>query len=358
MAFFGKGKPNIQTLARREDVEGLVEAASFQELMPGRDGETIDVGAPVREEAILELGALGLEAGNGTVAKALADPSDRVRVAAVRVLYARKKTAPLAEAIGWLPADGGHSRRLALQALAELRRHDSARMLAAALVRARGDDPIREGEAVLLETLLKSEDGWESRSGVFEELLSALADEREVVGDRAEELLAELSPASIERVIAELKGGAAPHRAASVLARIRDRRTLDPLVEALEHRDPRVRAQSAAALGELQDPAAVDPLLRATRDSDYAVRSQAGRALDRLGTVAVVIGVAALLRPMIQDTVTATLEERQARAESAPALPGSEEPYRDLTEAAPLHRLVRPVEGLENEPAGRDTSTT
>jgi hypothetical protein len=54
-----KGKPNVQALALREDVEALVEAASFQDLLPGRDGKTVDHGAGVREQAVLALGALG-----------------------------------------------------------------------------------------------------------------------------------------------------------------------------------------------------------------------------------------------------------------------------------------------------------
>jgi hypothetical protein len=80
------------------------------------------------------------------VAAALADPSDRVRVAAVRVLYAREEVGHLAEALGWLPGHHGHSRGLALQAIAELRKPECARTLAAALVRARGDDPVGDEE--------------------------------------------------------------------------------------------------------------------------------------------------------------------------------------------------------------------
>jgi HEAT repeat protein len=67
------------------------------------------------------------------------------------------------------------------------------------------------------------------------------------------------------------------------------------------------------ALAELQDPAAVEPLLRATRDSDQSVRSQAGAALDRLGTTAVIIGVAALLRPMVEEAAKAAEPESNGR---------------------------------------------
>jgi HEAT repeat protein len=109
-----------------------------------------------------------------------------------------------------------------------------------------------------------------------------------------------LGPISTEALIDELRVGRAPHRAASALCAIGDTRALGPLVEALEHRDPRVRIESAAALGELRDPAAVEPLLRATGDPELLVRAAAGAALDGIGTVAVIFGLSALVRPMIQ----------------------------------------------------------
>ena len=77
-------------------------------------------------------------------------------------------------------------------------------------------------------------------------------------------------------------------------------RTLDVLVKSLRHRTTRVRAESAAALAEPQDPAAVKPLLWATHDAELTVRGQARVALDRMGTVAVIEGVAELLGPMVR----------------------------------------------------------
>jgi HEAT repeat protein len=356
-----KGKPDVQALALREDVEGLVEAASFQDLLPDRDGKTVDLGARVREEAVLALGALRPDAGNGMVAGALADPSDRVRMAAVRVLHAREEAEPLAEAIAWLPAGAGHSRRLALQALAELGRADSARTLATALVRASGDGPVEEDDTALLVRLVDAEESSDAGNGVIEELLSSLADEREVVADRAEELLAELAPASIEAVISELKTGAAPHRAAAVLGRIRDTRAMDSLVEALGHREARVRAESAAALGELRDPAAVHALLRATRDPDHSVRARAGWALDRIGTVAVVVGVSHLVRPMVEEAVSSAIEGQPALTESTPALPGGKQPEEaaappaaELADPTILRRVARFLDRIEDAQAGHD----
>jgi HEAT repeat protein len=304
MELFGKRKPNVKALARGEDIEGLVDAATFQDLVWSRDGETRDRGAGVREQAILALGELSTAAGNGTVAAALSDPSDRVRTAAVRVLYAREQAAPLVEALRWLPAHRGTARRLAIEAIAELNRPEHARALAAAIVRAHGENPPGEDELELLAWLFGHSESSEEKFQVIDELLSALADEREAVAERAEQLLAWLSPAALNGVIAELESGCAAHRAASVLGRVKDSRALEPLLNGLEHREARVRAASAAALGELRDPAAVEPLMRATRDSNHEVRAQAGWALDRIGVAAVIVGVSLLVRSAIQEALS------------------------------------------------------
>jgi HEAT repeat protein len=329
MALFRNGKPNVKALSRRGDADALVAAVGYQDLMPARGGGMLDRGVEVRQEAILGLGRMGPDVGAEAVTAALSDPFDHVRLAAIRVLYARQEAMPLAAALAWLPRNRGHSRRMAMSALAKLRRSDSAPALAAALVHARGDDPIDEDEGLQLILLLEADEGSDAACEVVEQLLVALADERDAVADRAEDLLALLAPVSIEGLIAELKAGAAAHRAAAVLAGIKDTRALAPLMEALLHRDARVRAESATALGELRDPAAVEALIHATRDADHRVRARAGYALDQLGMIAMVVGVATLVRPMILEAV--------AGAESRPALPEAEQAPRATNGATPNH---------------------
>jgi HEAT repeat protein len=303
MALFRTGKPNVKALARRGDADGLVAAAGYQDLIPGPNGSTLDRGAQTRQEAILALGALGREAGVDAVRAALSDPSERVRLTAVQVLYAREEAASLAAALAWLPREPGHSRGLAIRALAELRRPESARILVAALAGAPGEDPVGNDDARLVTLLLEADEGLDVTGEVIEVLLTALADERDAVCDRAVELLVVTAPVSIEGVISELEAGAAPDRAAAVLGRIRDTRALEPLMDALLHKDARVRAESATALGELRDPAAVEALIHATRDSDHRVRARAGSALDQIGMVALMVGVATLVRPMLAEAV-------------------------------------------------------
>jgi hypothetical protein len=99
---------------------------------------------------------------------------------------------------------------------------------------------------------------------------------------------------------------------------------LDPLVEALEHTNPEVRSRSCAALGELRSPAAVEPLLGAANDADPSVRASAGAALNRMGAVAVIFGISALVRPVPNNARGASrsrkaAEGKPARAEGKPA---------------------------------------
>ena len=49
-------------------------------------------------------------------------------------------------------------------------------------------------------------------------------------------------------------------------------------------------------------------MLRATRDHNIDVRAQAGQALDSLGTAAVVVGMSAMLGPMIAEAVGSAVQ--------------------------------------------------
>jgi HEAT repeat protein len=345
MSPFRSGRPNVKALAKRGDADGLVAAAGYQDLIPAPREGMLDRGAEVRHDAIVALGKLGPEAGSDAVKAALSDPSDEVRVAAVQVLFSRKDAVSLAAAMAWLPAERGHSRSLAIRALLELRSPACAPILARALVHAPGDVPIGDDEGTLLKLLLDADDGAEASDEVVEELLVALADERDPVADRAEELLVVTAAKSTEDVIAELGAGAAPHRAAAVLAEIKDTLALEPLMQGLLHRDARVRAECAGALGELRDPAAVEALIVASRDPEHRVRAQAGRALDRLGMIALVVGVSTMIRPMIHEAVEA--------ANARPALTKSNNgATRDAEEREP------PPDGISSEALERLLAAT
>jgi HEAT repeat protein len=317
----GERKPNIKSLVRREDVDGLLEAASYQDLAPASDGTVSDSGIPVRVDAILALGTLAPEHARGAIAGALRDPADRVRCAAVRVLHALEEVDVVAEALQWLP-DRGHSRTLASQAILNLKASVRPSTVADALIH-REDDEVLGDQDTQLTLALMEEEGADAADEVVELLIVALGDERGIVADRAAELLVRLAPGSVERLVAELSTGSNPADAAYVLGRIGDPNTLGALVKGLKHRDARVRAESAAALAELQDPAAVKALLRATHDAEHTVRSQARIALDRMGTIAVIEGVAELLRPVVREAVRSVIPKPNGETDGGEPQAGS-----------------------------------
>jgi HEAT repeat protein len=306
-------QPDVPTLLANGDVEGLIEAARFQDVKRDPEGRAADQGGEVRQRAILALGELG--AGDDPVAAALRDPFDGVRCAAVYVLRVREEVEALAGGLSWLPAKA-RSRKLAARALLELRSVRSARAAARSLVEAPGNAPLSDADiALLLGMLAGDEAPHPIETVIVTELLNALADERGEVGDRAEDTLVRLAPISTAGVVGELANGSSPQRAASVLGRIRDPEAMPALIAALENPRMDVRLQATAALGALRDPATVEPLLRAVHDSDPDVRTEASHALDGLGSAAVIVGLSAALGPMIRDAVASAMK-RPARAEA------------------------------------------
>src|SRR5262249_41542100 len=59
--------------------------------------------------------------------------------------------------------------------------------------------------------------------------------------------------------------------------------TVEPLVSALENREPSVRAEAARALGNFGDRRAIEPLLLLLDDASQEVRAAASEALTKLG---------------------------------------------------------------------------
>jgi hypothetical protein len=295
-------KPNVKALARQGKVDGLSEAATYRDLTPTRDGTIADLGVSIREQAVVALGEIGTEEAAVAAARALDDPADRVRSKAVEALEKLRQPILIAGALPTLRERGGNAHPMAVDVLRDVQQPGMARALVEALVYQSGEDQLDEDDATLVPDVLSTEDGAHESREVIEVLILALSAEDEIVADRAEQLLVLLAPISADILKRELSdGGAAPRRAASALGKMRDSQALDALVNALDDPDPRVRAESCTALGELRDPAAVEPLLHATRDPEYIVRARAGSALDRIGTVAVMVGVTAMIRPMLAD---------------------------------------------------------
>ncbi len=342
MGIFNR-KPRVKALARAGDLDGLIAASRFQQLSSSPEGEVTDLGLRTRVAAVYALGELNGKRGGEAVAEALTDPEDRVRMASIVVLFERSQPEPIADGLRWLPREG-NSRSLALRALLELRQPGNARRIADALVHQQADQPIAEDDIAALEDLLEDGEGAAAKDEVISLLADGMREEDEFVANRAVQLMVRMAPASVDALIEALPDPGAGHHAAVGLAEVKDTRALQPLIEALDHDDARARAASCAALGELRDSSAVEPLLRATQDPELSVRTRAGSALDQLGTVAVVIGISALLRPMIDGAL-------EAGPEVAPELEaGSVESEtgfaRSPANATTLERVARLLEGL------------
>src|SRR3954447_4110008 len=129
MRVFDKRKPNIKSLTRRGDVDGLIAAIRDPEL---------------RTEALVALRDVAPDRAGPVFTEALTDPSDQVRCAAVLGLYAQKASAELARASGSLPP--GRARGLAARALLELREPGSSATVARALVHRRTGDPLDDSD--------------------------------------------------------------------------------------------------------------------------------------------------------------------------------------------------------------------
>jgi hypothetical protein len=72
--------PNIESLVRRQDVEGLLKAASYKDVARSSVGTVRDRGIPARADAILALGMLAPEAGLPAIRASLGDPRTRCDV--------------------------------------------------------------------------------------------------------------------------------------------------------------------------------------------------------------------------------------------------------------------------------------
>lgn len=70
--------------------------------------------------------------------------------------------------------------------------------------------------------------------------------------------------------------------AAIALGKVKDKRAVEPLIEALKDRNRDVRRESTFALGEIKDTKAVAPLIFVLEDKDWWVRSTTALALGKI----------------------------------------------------------------------------
>jgi HEAT repeat protein len=327
----------VARMARKGDVQGLIEALSYRDVVADRDGRLTDLGIRARIDAAAALGRLAHEEVVGPLVEALrTDASLQVRVMCARALGAAgwaSAADPLAqvaalfvdESLTWVRTE-------AIEALVALGDPSAVHALARHLMYRDQPPDISDADRDAVRTV----PGWDlpdTRHLLVDQLIEALAEEEEAVHQRVAAMLSWLDDVSLQPLLDALSD---PHRrcgAALALGQLHDARAVAGLVDVLDDPDPEVRRRASWSLGELHDPIAVESLIRVTRDENYAVRLAAGEALDKLGSVAVVLGVAAFMRPMLANA---------GAVEQAPAQPSLPE----STDAVPawlrpvLHKLI------------------
>ncbi len=154
---FGFDKPNVKTLARDGDIDGLIEAARYRDVVRRVDGSHSDAGAAVREAAVLALAQIGGDRASETLGRALGDPADRVRCAAIVALHDRGDDQSLALAVAHLREEDGQALSTAFRALVELRKPGSTSRLVLAIVHREDERPVSETDASILRALREAE---------------------------------------------------------------------------------------------------------------------------------------------------------------------------------------------------------
>jgi len=122
------------------------------------------------------------------------------------------------------------------------------------------------------------------------------------------------------------------------IERLKARWDVEGLVEALNHRDYRIRKKAAEALGEMKAEEAVDALIKTLKDENSEVRKAAAYALGRIGDERAV-------RPLVEALKDESLD---VRFEAAKAL--KEIGYK---KAAELPKLVSDALNISRDEALR-----
>lgn len=307
----------MRRLARRGDVDGLVLALDRRDRLVDGEGRVVDLAAGVRVEAVHALGLVGdPRSVEGLIRVGLLDEVDAVRAEVVRALERHRDpevVAALVEGAACWPAPYPRSRGAALEVIAGYG-YSSAAVDFVGYLLSRPLEPDEDDEQCV-RFLVGGAPGSETAEAIAVLLAETLENGSEDEADRAAAMLPWLGHAGVPATVAVLRSApvAARRRAALALGRLGDSDALDPLVAALESADPDLRLAAVRALGELRDPRAVAPLMRASHDEAYSVRTEASTALDDLGTVAVIVGIASALYPMLPEGQDRAREPRLFR---------------------------------------------
>lgn len=334
--------PNVEKLKRKWKWDRLTDALSYEDLITDRDGNLHDLGTEVRAAAATALAETDAQEATDGLLRALEDPEERVRVAAVRGLGTRddpRATRALLSAVtSWTSPELADAREEALAALTRLDDPEIPRHAAELLLERSRELDDADGE--VMQRLAES-GGQAARRATIDDLVRKLRHVSVSASSlRVCTLLTWLGPEAVDALIAVLDDENAQQGAVLALGSIHDPRALEPLIELLRgSEDPSVRRAAAWALGEIRDPVAADPLLLATRDQDYEVRTMASASFDSLGNVAVAVVMSGMVRSALENSQ----HEQPPPLEAAPDGPpgtGAVEPVALTRTGAMLQRLL------------------
>ena len=304
--------PNVERLERRGKAKGLLRALSYEDPVTDTEGRTVDLGSSVRVAAVDALGRHGDPLAFEGLVRALDDPEQSVRVAAIRAMRARRgpaATGQLAEiAARWSGSEHALARAEAVDALAEIGDASVAPSVIGELLSRPAEVDNEDCEVA---ARLVRAGGPSAVRATVEDLVGHLREAS--APSRARKLLVALVPESVEPLLDALRDARARHEAALALGSTGDARAVEPLSGVmLSDEDPVVRRAAAWALGAIRDPAAVEPLLLATRDSEFAVRVEAIDSFEKLGNAGVALAVSAVVAPALEESARKAVEAAYA----------------------------------------------
>jgi HEAT repeat protein len=290
-------------MARKQDVDGLIRALGYEDLVRDRDDQVIDLGVDVRCGAADALAGIEGRAALHGLLRALDDPEDAVRIAAVRGLC--RQSDPLAAEqltwviTNWTEPQHARARHEVLDALVSLNDPMAPRRVIAGLM-TRTAELDADADREVVQRLVQA-GGHNTLEGTVDELVTRLSD-GPPAGGRARQMLVWLAPDSVEPLIRALDDDARRREAIFALGAIHDSRAVERLGAILLGDDAApIRTAAAWALGEIKDPSAVETLLVATGDAEYQVRSEAGQSFDKLGNAAIAVAMSALILPALEN---------------------------------------------------------
>ena len=319
----------------------------YRETATDDDGAEWDLTSQIRVEAVEALARSDDPTVVGDLADALDDPMPSVRLAAVDAIAAVGMPVGVEQLVECaIDGDGGNDELAgrALEVLTSWRVEGVAELLAERLLD-RDEEPLDDDHRDALDGLLEADPrGAAARGAVAERIVASLEGNRDADSEaRGAQILRWLGAPGVDSVLAALADGRVQPALVRAAGRLGDARAIDPIVRGLGNRDPAVREAAATAAEALNHTGAVPALLAATQDAEQPVRDAASAALNRMGTAAVIAGLAALAR---LDGVAATsgevLTSRFAEVLTA-TVPAALSPGSSEAQTSPLPR--QPTEG-------------